>query len=399
MDSDADASTKLVQKPSKKVADLLKDGALAPGIQKPSDDWAVVVVGCVDEYVFVAEIGAAEALEPQSLAEAKSRPDWLLWEKAVDEEMKSLQDAGTWEVVEMPKDVNIIGSKWVFKAKKDAAGAVVRYKAQLITQGFLQVPGVNYFDTFAPVTRLASICTVLAFAAAENYETGQIDIKSAYLNGELTNDEVIFMKQAPGYEVVEEGKGVLVYRLRKSLCGLKQAGRCWYQKLVDIMSKLGFERCEGDQAVFYRRSERVDVLIVVLVHVDDCMNVGKSQALIDRFKVEITKSIDITDMGSLHWILGIKVRRIHEERKILLSQKSYIDSILQHYGFEDLKPISTPMDPVNWLTSAQSPSTTEEFATMRNVPYHEAVGLLMYATLGTRPDICYAVQTVSHFNG
>ena len=164
------------------------------------------------------------------------------------------------------------------------------------------------------------------------------------------------------------------------------------------MLKLGFVRCEGDQAVFYRECERTGVLIIVLVHVDDCTIMGKSQVLIDRFKVEIAKSVDITDMGGLHWILGIEVCRVQEERRILLSQKSYINSILRRYGFEDLKPISTPMDPANQLTSAQSPSTTEEFATMRNMPYHEAVGSLMYAMLGTCPDICYAVQTVSRFN-
>src|ERR1700678_740132 len=184
----------------------------------------------------------------------------------------------------------------------------------------------------------------------------------------------------------------------KTLYGLKQAGRRWYQKLVEIMTKLGFSRCEGDQAVFYRRCEKMNVLIIVLVHVDDCSIVGKSKALIKRFKVEIAKFVDITDMGELHWILGIEVRRIREERKLLLSQKSYIDSILRCYGFEDLKPISTPMDPNIRLTSAQSPSTTEEIAAMRNVPYHQAVGSLMYATLGTRPDICFAVQTVSRFN-
>ena len=126
-DVDLLGTGKRIRKPSKKVVDLLKGskGALAPGIQKPSDDWAAVVVGCIDEYAFVAEIGAAEALKPRSLAEAKSHPDWLLWEKAAEDEMKSLRDAETWEVVEMPKDVNVIGSKWVFKAKKDAAGAVV----------------------------------------------------------------------------------------------------------------------------------------------------------------------------------------------------------------------------------------------------------------------------------
>ena len=134
-------------------------------------------------------------------------------------------------------------------------------------QGFSQVPGVNYFDTFAPVARLASIQTVLAFAAAEDYEIGQIDIKLAYLNGELTKDEVVFMRQVPGYEVVDKEKGVLVCRLKKSLYGLKQARQRWYQKLVDIMLKLGFERCKGDQAVFYRRCKRTNVLIVVLVHI------------------------------------------------------------------------------------------------------------------------------------
>ena len=134
------------------------------------------------------------------------------------------------------------------------------------------------------------------------------------------------------------------------------------------------------------------------MHVDDCSIVGKTKALIVRFKVEIAKHVEITDMGELHWILGIEVRRIRKERRILLSQKSYIDSILRRYGFEDLKPVSTPMDPNVRLTSAQSPSTTEEIAAMRHVPYHEAVGSLMYATLGTRPDICFAVQSVLRFN-
>ena len=368
-------------------------------MQQPSPDWTASVEECADEYAFVAETSNAEALEPRSLKEAQSRPDWPLWEKAIEEELATLKAAGTWEVVDAPEGVNVVGSKWVFRAKKDAAGNIVRYKARLVAQGFSQVPGVDYFDTFAPVARLASIRTVLAFAAAEDYETGQIDIKGAYLNGKLTEDEVIYMKQPPGYEERGGASGrVKVLRLVKTLYGLKQAGRRWYQMLVWIMTKLGFSRCGGDQAVFFRRCEKTNVLIIVLVHVDDCSIVGKTKALVNRFKVEIAKFVDITDLGDLHWILGIEVRRIREERKLLLSQKSYIDSILRRYGFEDLKPISTPMDPNIRLTSAQSPSTTEEIAAMRNVPYHQAVGSLMYATLGTRPDICFAVQTVSRFN-
>ena len=136
------------------------------------------------------------------------------------------------------------------------------------------------------------------------------------------------------------------------------------------------------------------MLIVVLVHVDDCTIMGKNLVLVERFKAEIAKYVEITDMGALHWILGVEVCCIQEEKKLLLSQKTYIDSILQQYGLEDLKPVSMPMDPA----CIQSPSTMEELAAMKHVPYHEAVGSLMYTTLGTHPDICYTVQTVSKFN-
>ena len=155
------------------------------------------------------------------------RNNWPRWEKAIEEELKSLREARTWEVVDEPRDMNVVGSKWVFKVKKDASRFVIQYKAHLVAQGFSQVPGVDYVDTFTPVARLASICTVLAFAATEDYETSQIDIKSAYLNGRLTDEEVIYMKQAPGYEVSGEEKRKKVYCLKKLLYGLKQAGRRW----------------------------------------------------------------------------------------------------------------------------------------------------------------------------
>jgi hypothetical protein len=189
----------------------------------------------------------------------------------------------------------------------------------------------------------------------------------------------------------------MVCLLKKTLYGLKQSGRRWYQKLVKIMAEgLGFKRSDVDQAVFYKRER--GLLIIVLVHVDDCTIAANRPQLIRKFKIEIAKHVEITDLGELHWILGIEVRRIRERRLLLLSQRSYIESILQRYGFEDAKPVSLPMDPSARLSSAQSPSTMEEFARMRNVPYHEAVGSLMYASLGTRPDITYAVQAVSRFS-
>ena len=161
------------------------------------------------------------------------------------------------------------------------------------------------------------------------------------------------------------------------------------------MEKLGFKRCDVDQAVFY--CQKGSTLVTVLIHVDDCMIAGTSISLILRFKIKITKFVTITDLGELHWILGIKVKHVQECCTIHLSQCSYIDSMLCRYGFDDLKPISLPMEASIRLTSAQSLSTTQEIARMHNIPYQEAVGSLMYTSLGTRLDITYAVQTVSRF--
>ena len=109
------------------------------------------------EHILAAEMSDAKALEPRTLAEAKRRPDWTLWETAIHEELDTLHKSRTWELAEAPPGANIIRSKWVFCAKKDAAGNVVHYKAHLVAQGFSQVPGVDYFDTFSPVAKLASI--------------------------------------------------------------------------------------------------------------------------------------------------------------------------------------------------------------------------------------------------
>ncbi|GLB45851.1 putative reverse transcriptase (RNA-dependent DNA polymerase) [Lyophyllum shimeji] len=335
---------KRVQKPSERVKDLLEGRGVT--LARPSDpnitrvveeptrvlegegeaDW-MMAADFAEEYAMAAEIGDAEALEPRSLAEAKRCPDWPLWEKAIQEELATLRDAGTWEVTEAPAGANIVGSKWVFRAKKDAVGNVVRYKALLVAQTFSQVPGVDYFDTFAPVAKLASIRAVLALAAAEDMEMHQIDIKGAYLNGELTSRETIFMQQPGGYHAPNSSGRVC--HLRKTLYGLKQSGRRWYQKLVDIMG-----------------------LLVVLVHADDCTIVGASIDLITDFKARLAEHVEITDLGELHWLLGIEIKR-------------------------DLKPTSIPMDTNFRLSYAQSPATTAKFAAMRDVPYHEAVGSLI----------------------
>jgi transposase InsO family protein len=347
------------------------------------------------EYAFVVETSDAEALEPRTLAEAKRRPEWPLWEKAISEELATLKTAGTWRLEEAPPGANIIGSKWVFKAKKDAAGNVVRYKARLVAQGFSQIGGVDYDDTYAPVAKLASSRAIIAMANRLRLELHQVDIKGAYLNGVLNEDEVLYMQHPPGYKAADAG--VRVLRLVKTLYGLKQSGRRWYQKLTSIFDTLGLKQCQVDQAVFFKSDKKAGDITVVAVHVDDCTIAASSARLVEALKTGMRQHVEVTDLGELHWMLGIEVQRDRKAGTVHLSQRAYIDSILRRYHLDDLKPLSTPMDTQVRLSSEQSPKSAAEFAAMRDVPYREAVGALNWAALSTRPDIAFAVSTVARF--
>jgi hypothetical protein len=150
-----------------------------------------------------------------------------------------------------------------------------------------------------------------------------------------------------------------------------------------------------DQSVFFKTNS--SDLTLILVHINDCTIVVTSLALVDWVKKGIKGHVEITDLGEIHWLLGIKVKRDHELGKLMLSQWSYIDMSLRRFGFEDFKPVSMPMDPLTCLTSDQSPKSTAENTCMATIPYKEAVGTLMYARLGTCPDITYAIQVLSKF--
>ncbi len=359
------------------------------GLPTPHESWLGL------EVALAAKIADSEALELRNLAEAKHRPDWHLWEQAIHKELTTLHAAGTWTLKHTPPGANVIGSKWVFKAKKDTSGKVVHYKARLVVQGFSQVEGVDYFNTYAPVARLVSSCTVITMANCLGLELHQVDIKGAYLNGKLMADEVLYMRHPPGYR--EDASGH-VLRLCKSLYRLKQASRRWYQKFTSILSTLGFQQCKVDQAVFFKHCKAPRIFIVIAVHVDDCMITASSVAAVNAFKARLRKHVEVMDLSELHWMLGIEVRRDHAGGTVHLSQRSYIDSILRRYSFNNVKPVSTPFNTQVRLTLEQAPADAAEFAVMRDMPYHKAVGVLNWAALATHPDIAFAVATVARFS-
>jgi Reverse transcriptase (RNA-dependent DNA polymerase) len=170
-----------------------------------------------------------------SNSEARLRPDWPKWQHTIEHEIETLERAGTWDTVPCPEGKNVVGSKWVFRLKRKADGAIDKYKARLVARGFTQIYGIDYFNTFSPVAKLASIRTILAIAACYDWDIDTFDFNSAYLNGELGEEEEIYMQEPPGFE---ESSGSMK-RLRKSLYRLKQAGRRWYDTLTRALNDLG----------------------------------------------------------------------------------------------------------------------------------------------------------------
>ncbi|CDO76235.1 hypothetical protein BN946_scf184644.g9 [Trametes cinnabarina] len=366
-------------------------------IEEVNEDEQVEIVAMVQEteedvveLAMAAAMGDAECVEP-SYAEAKKRPDWPKWQEAIKAELDSLVANGTWRIVPRPSSGNVVDSKWVLRVKKNAAGEIDKYKARLVARGFTQVYGVDYYDTFAPVAKLSSIRLLLAIAARNGWAADSFDFNSAYLNSKL--DEDVYLEQPPDHAFAD--RKAFVLKLEKALYGLKQGGRKWYETLCAALGRLGFTRVEADWGVFYKHEG--EHLIVLAVHVDDCLLTGSSRRLLDDTKSKIGTVYKITDLGPVSWLLGIKISCDLEAGTLSLSQHAYIEALLARFNFTDLKPVSMPMDPHQLLSKTQCPESPAEVARMRRVPYREAIGALMYAALGTRPDIAFAVSTLAQF--
>ena len=195
-----------------------------------------------DRYSHHLTLLSTEQQDPSSVAEAKSSSDKAKWARAMEKEMESLRSNDVWELVEPPRNRKVIGSKWVFKKKVNADGAVERYKARLVAQGCAQRFGLDYEETFSPVVRFESIRSVVALGAQNKLQLHQMDVSTAFLHGELT--EEVYMKQPEGF--IEQGKELLVCKLKRSIYGLKQSPRCWNHSLDSRLKEMRFKQTSGD---------------------------------------------------------------------------------------------------------------------------------------------------------
>ena len=353
-----------------------------PQARKPAHDEAELAN---ISFVFLGEDGQLTD-EPRTLAEVQKRSDWPKWEEAMKKEMDQLQRLGTYELQNLPTGRKAIGCRWVFLIKRDTDGSILKYKARLVAQGFSQIPGQDFMATFAPVMRLETFRSLLAFAAVNDYEVHQMDVVGAYLNGEL--EEEIYMVQPPGFE---DGSG-RVCHLIKALYGLKQAGRVWNTKLNKTFCEdLGFTRLNADICLYVRRDG--PNFIFIAIHVDDMAIVAKGLPATQKTKHEISNTdFEVSDLGELRRFVGLEVERNRDQRTITIKQSRYIQTVLERFNMQDSHPVHTPLDPNVKLTltpSDQDPLT--------DIPYATAIGSLMYAAVATRPDISFAVQTLSQF--
>ena len=257
-----------------------------------------------NEYVMISDQGEPESYE--EVMEHEKKAEWL---KAMQEEMKSLLENHTYDLVKLPKGKKMLKNKWVFRLKND--GQTSRYKARLVVKGFGQKKGVDYDEIFSPVVKMSSIRVVLGMAASLNLEIEQLDVKTAFLHGDL--EEEIYMEQPQGFK--EKKKEHLVCKLRKSLYGLKQAPRQWYKKFDAFMVDHGYSRTTSDHCVFVKNFSD-GTFIILLLYVDDMLIVGQDVSKIKELKLELGRSFAMKDLGSAKLILGMRIVRDRKQGQI-----------------------------------------------------------------------------------
>ena len=311
--------------------------------------------------------------------------------RAVHEEMESLQKNRTWKLVDLPKENRVISCKWIFKRKEGIPGVEApRFKARLVARGFTQVEGVDYNEIFSLVVKHCSIRILLAIVNQFDLELEQIDVKTAFLHGDL--EEIIYMQQPEGFSE-EEGKVCL---LKKSLYGLKQSPRMWYKRFDDFLLRSGFSRCRYDSCVYVLKRKQKCILYLLL-YVDDILLASSSKEEIKIFKGKLNSEFEMKDLGLAKRILGMDIIRNRKEGELFLSQGSYLKKVVERFRMHESKPVSTPLGSFTKLSSTQAPETEEERIRMESVPYASGVGSVMYGMVCSRPDLAHAISLVSRF--
>lgn len=324
--------------------------------------------------------------DPSSYLEALHRPDAAQWVKTMTEEIHSLKENKTWELVRLPDGRKAIQCKWVFKTKYLPNGDIDKFKAHLVAKGYTQKAGIDYSETFSLVVKFETVRIVMAITAADDLEIVQFDIKTTFLNGDIA--KLLYMEQPEGFIDLDHPDYVCL--LRKALYGLKQASCNWNHKFHTFLLQFGFKVNDADPCAHY--SSQGGKTIILLIYVDDgfiCFSKGTN---IDYILDSMDKAFTNT-RGPAHCYVGLRITRHRNSQEIFLDQTHYLTKLVRKFGFLDAVPLSVPADPhtqLSFLSSANSLSAS-------NFPYQTIVGCLQFACIGTRPDLSYAVSVAAKY--
>lgn len=316
----------------------------------------------------------SENENPICLEEALNGIHATKWKEAMDKELQVLEENNTWSETPWPNDKKVIESKWVFKRKSDS-----EFKARLVARGFQQESDDNTYDIYAPVAKLSTFRVLLVVGLKLGKPIFQMDVKSAFLYGEIKEEVYMCL---PGKS---KNNSSTVCRLNKSIYGLKRSPKCWNSKFDTLMKNEGFNRSENDYCLYskYFKNDQ----LYVLLYVDDLLILGTNLETVNRLKSTLHTNFCMKDLGVISQYLGIDVKLNLNQGYIQLSQERYLNEVLQKYGMQDCKAISTPIDMNNDFKNFKNCNADPKF---QNI-CRKIVGSLMYAVQGTRPDLCESV--------
>ncbi|XP_039309258.1 uncharacterized protein LOC113005856 isoform X1 [Solenopsis invicta] len=337
-----------------------------------------------DEYIGIA-LNAETFVDdvPEDYDDIQRKEDKEYWYKAVQEEITSLLENKTWTLTKLPEGKKAINNKWVFKIKRDQDNNVQRCKARLVVKGCVQRKGFDYMETYAPVAHIITVRTLFSFINQNKLFTRQLDVKNAFLHGII--EEEIYMKKPQG---LEKSDG-LVCKLNKSLYGLKQAPRAWNARFDSFVKGLNLKRSENDMCLYSRITKRSKLFL--LLYVDDIIIAADNKRELKELRDMLMHEFPITDMKNPHYYLGMKIDFRHNG--IFLSQKAFMERMLERFNMTECKPAKTPME-----AKTKEKEDHEEIKSITETkPYRELIGCLTYLMLYTRPDISAAINYFSRF--
>lgn len=332
-----------------------------------------------DDEVNMTSIALIVSSDPTSFEDAVKSSKWRL---AMDEEIKSIEKNQTWQLVELPIGAKKIGVKWVYKTKLNELGEVDKYKARLVVKGYSQQHGIDYTEVYAPVARMDTVRMIIAFAAQRGWNLYQLDVKSAFLQGELKED--VFVEQPRGYE--KKGSEHMVYKLQKALYGLKQAPRAWFSRIESYFIKEGFERSPSEHTLFLKR--KGGKILIVSIYVDDLLFTSDDEVMLCEFRNSMNKQFDMTDLGKMRFFLGIEV--LQRADGVFICQRKYAAEVLSRFGMEESNSVRNPIVP------GQKIDADKEGIKVDATQFKQMVGSLMYLT-ATRPDLMFVVSLICRF--